>query len=57
MLAGFESSEDENEADTAQQEEDLGVDKLPDLPNSKSLRKKLDKVSGEDNGPGVLYVG
>ena len=57
MLAGFESSEDENKADSAQQEEGLGVDKLPDLPNSKSLRKKLDKVSREEDGPGVLYVG
>jgi len=57
LLAGFESSGDENEADAAQQEEGLGVDKLPDLPNSKSLRKKLDKVSGEEDGPGVLYVG
>ena len=57
LLAGFESSEDENEADAAQQEEGLGIDEIPDLPNSKSLRKKLDKVSGEDDGPGVLYVG
>ncbi|OCL05663.1 hypothetical protein AOQ84DRAFT_344459 [Glonium stellatum] len=57
LLAGFESSEDEGEAEAAQQEEGLDIDKLPELPNSKSLRKKLDKASGEDDGPGVLYVG
>lgn len=55
LLAGFESSEDENDP-----EEDEGVtlDKVPSIPNEKQLRKQLKAAEADDeNTPGVIYVG
>ncbi|OCK83634.1 RNA-binding domain-containing protein [Lepidopterella palustris CBS 459.81] len=54
LLAGFESSEDEADAE---KDDGLDVDKLPEIPSSKALRTKLDMVASENARPGVVYVG
>ncbi|EXJ86072.1 hypothetical protein A1O1_06441 [Capronia coronata CBS 617.96] len=54
LLAGFDSdSEDE------QQDAGLDLTTTPALPQSKKVRKKLDKLKaeGKDDGPGAVYVG
>ncbi|OMP83617.1 putative RNA-binding protein, partial [Diplodia seriata] len=51
LLQGFESDDDEEDG-----EDEGDLSKLPALPDSKSLAKKLKKVKADDS-PGVIYIG
>ncbi|EOD51648.1 putative ribosomal biogenesis protein gar2 protein [Neofusicoccum parvum UCRNP2] len=51
LLKGFESDEDEEDG-----EDEGDISKLPDMPQSKKLQKKLSKAK-DDQGPGVIYIG
>ncbi|KAG9663084.1 hypothetical protein KCU95_g19084, partial [Aureobasidium melanogenum] len=54
LLAGFESSEDENDP----QDDGIALDKIPAVPNMKEVRKQLkDAQQDEENTPGVIYIG
>lgn len=55
LLAGFESSEDENDPE----DDGVALDKVPSLPNEKALRKQIKAAEADDeeNTPGVVYVG
>ena len=57
LLAGFDSSEDEQDPEA--DEEGVSMDKVPALPDEKNVRKQLNSAekAGEENKPGVLYVG
>lgn len=59
LLAGFDSSEDENEPEEDNEnEEGLSLDKLPAIPDEKNTRKQLKNAEkAEENKPGVLFVG
>lgn len=54
LLAGFESSEDENEP----ADEGVALSKVPDVPTSPAVQNQL-KAADEDNEktPGVIYIG
>jgi nucleolar protein 15 len=54
LLAGFDSDTEDR-----QEDEGLDVSKIPSLPQSKKLQKKLEKAraKGVDEGPGTVYVG
>lgn len=51
LLKGFESDEDEEDG-----EDEGDLSRVPALPDSKKLRKKLEKAN-EDKGTGVIYIG
>ncbi|KAI4720813.1 RNA-binding domain-containing protein [Aureobasidium sp. EXF-10727] len=54
LLAGFESSDDENDP----QDDGIALDKLPAVPNMKEVRKQLkDAQQDDENTPGVIYIG
>jgi nucleolar protein 15 len=55
LLAGFESSDDENDP----QDDGIALDKLPAVPNMKEVRKQLKDAQQQDdeNSPGVIYIG
>ncbi|KAG9824767.1 RNA-binding domain-containing protein, partial [Aureobasidium melanogenum] len=54
LLAGFESSEDENDP----QDDGIALDKIPAVPNIKEVRKQVkDAQQDEENTPGVIYIG
>ncbi|GAB7355039.1 hypothetical protein MBLNU459_g5639t1 [Dothideomycetes sp. NU459] len=54
LLAGFESSEDENDPE----DDGVTMDKVPSIPDEKQLRKQLKAAENDDeNTPGVVYVG
>lgn len=54
LLAGFESSEDENDP----QDDGIALDKIPAVPNMKEVRKQLkDAQQDEENTPSVIYIG
>lgn len=54
LLAGFESSEDENDP------EDNGIplEKIPDIPDNPEMKKAIKAAeTDEEHTPGVLYIG
>lgn len=54
LLAGFESSDDENDP----QDDGIALEKLPAVPNMKEVRKQLkDAQQDDENTPGVVYIG
>ena len=54
LLAGFDSSEDENDP----QDDGIALDKLPALPDNAQLQKQIKEAHKDDEStPGVLYVG
>lgn len=55
LLAGFESSDDENDP----QDDGIALDKLPAVPNMKEVKKQLKNAQQQDeeNTPGVIYIG
>ncbi|KAI4749807.1 hypothetical protein E4T45_14832, partial [Aureobasidium sp. EXF-8846] len=55
LLAGFESSDDENDP----QDDGIALDKLPAVPNMKEVRKQLKDAqqTDDENTPGVIYIG
>ncbi|KAI5248666.1 RNA-binding domain-containing protein [Aureobasidium subglaciale] len=54
LLAGFESSDDENDP----QDDGIALEKLPAVPNMKEVRKQLKEAQQDDeNTPGVIYIG
>ena len=54
LLAGFESSEDENDP----QDEGIALDKVPAIPDNAQLQKQIKEAQQDsDSTPGVLYVG
>ncbi|KAH0389289.1 RNA-binding domain-containing protein, partial [Aureobasidium melanogenum] len=55
LLAGFESSDDENDP---QEDDGIALDKIPAVPNIKEVRKQVkDAQQDEENTPGVIYIG
>ncbi|KAF2840741.1 hypothetical protein M501DRAFT_1001758 [Patellaria atrata CBS 101060] len=57
LLKGFETDSDEDKGEVQNPDADaVAIDKVPDIPSSKKLRKKLDAVSSDEE-PGVIYIG